>query len=75
MSAHAARIVRHDIARCGQADGGDCGARFEVHCSCGWWQGASSHKSADALAVGHRGYSPSAEVIITADIPQARRGK
>lgn len=78
MSEHATRVVRHDVDSCNtarHADGGDCGTRFEVHCSCGWGQGASSQEAAEALAVGHRGYSPSAEVIVTADIPQTRSAR
>ncbi len=49
---HTTRIVRHND-RC-----------FEARCSCGWRQKTSSPEAADALAVGHRGYSPDAKVII-----------
>jgi hypothetical protein len=68
MSTHATKVVPHDHANCHTArhiEGGDCGTRFETHCSCGWAQGARSREAADALAVGHRGYSPDAKVIIT----------
>lgn len=73
MSGHETCVVPHDYSNCHTArhtEGGDCGTRYEAHCSCGWSQGASSHGVADALAVGHRGYSPHAAVIITSDIPQ-----
>ncbi len=73
MSEHKTEIVPHDHVNCHtsrHAESGDCGTRFEARCSCGWAQGASSWAIADAIAVGHRGYSPDAQVIITADIPQ-----
>lgn len=73
MSDHETRVVPHDYANCHtarHAEGGDCGTRYEARCSCGWAQGAGSRGVADALAVGHRGYSPHAAVIITSNIPQ-----
>jgi hypothetical protein len=76
VSEHVTRIIRHDVASCNtarHANGGDCGTRYEAHCSCGWGQGASSQEAADALAVGHRSYSPRAEVIVTSAIPQTSK--
>lgn len=73
MSTHETKVVPHDHANCHTArhiEGGDCGTRFETRCSCGWAQGASSREAADALAVGHRGYSPDAKMII-ARFPQS----
>lgn len=73
MSDHETRVIPHDYANCHtarHAEGGDCGTRYEAQCSCGWVQGAGSHGAADALAVGHRGYSPQAAVILTSNIPQ-----
>jgi hypothetical protein len=67
MSQHITKVVPHDHANCHTAlhmDNGDCGTRFEARCSCGWAQGASTREAADAIAVGHRGYSPDAKVII-----------
>jgi hypothetical protein len=45
------------------------GALFEARCSCGWAQAASSRAIADAIAVGHRGYSPDARVIVSPGSP------
>lgn len=70
MSEHETEIVPHDHVNCHHAYDGDCGTYFIARCSCGWLQGASSREAADALAIGHRGYSPDAKVVITADIPQ-----
>jgi hypothetical protein len=56
MSDHATKIVRHDITSCNTArhgDSGDCGTRYEVHCSCGFGQGAICREQADAIAGGH----------------------
>jgi hypothetical protein len=67
LSQHVTKVVPHDHVNCHTArhiEGGDCGTRFEARCSCGWAQGAISQEAADALAVGHRGYSPDAKVII-----------
>jgi hypothetical protein len=75
MSDHQTTIVPHDPDRCPtarHAEGGDCGTRFEVRCSCGWAQGVSAAVVADAIAVGHRAYDPRAPVIVTADIPGGR---
>ena len=66
-AAHETTIVPHDHVRCHTArhmEGGDCGTRFEVRCSCGWRQGARDRAVADAIAVGHRGYSPDAPVVV-----------
>lgn len=56
MSVHVTKIVRHDVAACNtarHAEGGDCGTRFTVHCSCGFGQGAICREQADAIAGGH----------------------
>jgi hypothetical protein len=66
MSKHETKIVPHDHVGCQ----GDCDTRFEVSCSCGWTQGTKSRAVADALAVGHRGYSPDADVIAWNDGPK-----
>jgi len=52
---HVTQIVRHEEGR-----------RFEARCSCGWSQEAIGQEAADALAVGHRGYSPDTKVVICA---------
>lgn len=54
MSAHETEIICQSMS-------------FEARCSCGWAQGASTRAAAEALAIGHRGYSPDAKVIIIAD--------
>lgn len=69
MSAHDTKIFPHDHENCHTSrtwpkSSGDCGTRFEVYCSCGWMQGAESRAHADALAIGHRGYSPDAPVVV-----------
>jgi hypothetical protein len=72
MNGHRTTIVPHDHVHCHtarHAEGGDCGTRYEVRCSCGWAQGTRSRAVADAIAVGHRSYSPDAAIIVTADIP------
>lgn len=56
MSTHATRIVKHSLRRCNtarHAKNGDCGTRLEVHCTCGYGQGASCQAQADAIARGH----------------------
>jgi len=73
MNEHQTTVIPHDHVRCAHCHtarhAGDCGTRYEVHCSsCGWIQGTSSRDVADALAVGHRGYSPDAAVIVTSNI-------
>jgi hypothetical protein len=73
MSDHETRIVPHDYSNCHtarHAEGGDCSTRYEVRCSCGWAQGARSRAVADAIAVGHRNYSPDAAIIVTSNISQ-----
>ncbi len=71
---HRTTVVPHDHVHCHtarHAKGGDCGTRYEARCSCSWAQGASSREAADALVIGHLGYSPHAAVIITSNIPQS----
>ncbi len=75
MSAHETTIVPHDHVNCHTSRTwppakGDCGTRYEVRCLCGWAQGASTRAAADAIAVGHRSYSPDAPVIISSNISQ-----
>ena len=63
---HQTTIIPHDHAHCHTARTsvkGDCGTRYEVHCSCGWGTGADSRARADERAVGHRIYEPDAPVI------------
>jgi len=70
---HQTTVVPHDHVSCHtakHAEGGDCGTRYEAHCSCGWAQGASTRAAADAIAVGHRSYSPDAPIIVGSNIPQ-----
>ncbi len=67
---HETTIVPHDHVNCHTSrtwpeSNGDCGTRYEARCSCGWMQGAINRAVADAIAVGHRGYSPDAPVIVT----------
>lgn len=62
---HNTKTIRHDMASCNtarHAEGGDCGTRFEMHCSCGYGQGASCREHALALERGHRA-DPQAQVI------------
>ena len=54
---HETRIARH-ACRGGAA----CATKLEVHCSCGFGQGARCHEQADAIAHGHRA-DPTARVI------------
>jgi hypothetical protein len=64
-SKHLTKVVPHDVANCNtarHADGRDCGTRYEVHCSCGFGQGAICHEQADAIAAGHL-VDPEAPVI------------
>jgi len=65
VSVHATKVNRHDTAGCNTArrvDGGNCGTRYEVHCSCGFGQGAICREQADAIAAGHRA-DPTAPVV------------
>ena len=67
---HETEIVPHDHVNCHTSlhwppSNGDCGTRFVVRCSCGWAQGTINRAVADAIAVGHRSYSPDAPVIVT----------
>jgi hypothetical protein len=74
MSEHVTEVVPHDHVNCHtshHAESGDCGTRFEARCSCGWAQGAGNRAIADAIAIGHRGYSPNAPVIVTANMTRA----
>jgi hypothetical protein len=56
---HATWVTRHDHVACHTSRvwppaNGDCGTRYEAHCSCGFGQGASCHEQADAIGRGHR---------------------
>ena len=55
---HHTKVVPHDHVNCHTsrvwpAANGDCGTRFETHCSCGFGQGASCREQAEAIARGH----------------------
>lgn len=57
MSSHQTRIFPHDVQRCHtakHAEGADCGTRYEMHCSCGFMQGAVCRDQAEAISAGHR---------------------
>lgn|SRR5574341_35276 len=59
MNEHVTKIVQHDHVNCSTSRtwspaNGDCGTRYEAHCSCGFVQGASCREHADAIATGHR---------------------
>jgi hypothetical protein len=58
VSTHETKIVPHDHINCHTSQhwppaNGDCGTRFETHCSCGWAQGAICQEHAVAIARGH----------------------
>lgn len=56
MREHTITIAKHSLRRCNtarHAKGGDCGTRLEVHCTCGFGQGAGCQEHADAIARGH----------------------
>ena len=62
---HSTWVTRHDVGDCNtarHAEGGDCGTRYEAHCSCGFRQGAICHEQAAAIGRGHR-ENPTAPVI------------
>jgi hypothetical protein len=64
---HNTRITTHDHVNCHTSrvwtpSNGDCGTRYETHCSCGFGQGAGCHEQAAVIARGHRA-DPDAEVI------------
>lgn len=57
LPTHATWVTRHDHRRCHTSRvwpgaQGDCGTRFETHCSCHFAQGASCHE--EAVAIGRR---------------------
>ena len=65
MREHATWVKRHDVAACNTAKhqpGGICGTRYELHCSCGFGQGAGCHEEAVAIGRGHE-RSPAAQCI------------
>jgi hypothetical protein len=62
---HSTWVKRHDVPNCNTAKhqpGGICGTRYEMHCTCGFGQGAYCHEQADAIARGHCA-DPTAQVI------------
>lgn len=68
---HFTKVIRHDVANCNtarHAPGGVCGTRFEMHCSCGFGQGAGCREHADAIARGHR-KDPEAQVVAWDNTP------
>jgi hypothetical protein len=65
MSDHQTRIFPHDVKSCHIAkhsEGGECGTRYEVRCSCGFDQGADCRDQAAAIITGHRA-KPDEDVI------------
>ena len=55
-SKHLTKIVSHNTANCStasHAEGGDCGTRYEVHCLCGFGQGALCYEQAEAIVTKH----------------------
>ena len=64
---HSTWVTRHDHVACHTSRvwppaNGDCGTRYEAHCSCGFGQGAICHEHADAIGRGHQA-NPTAPCI------------